>query len=537
MNVQPDKKWLISLAIFLIIITTIPYLIGYFIEGSGWKFTGFLFGVEDGNSYIAKMLNGANGDWLFRTPYTAMEQAGFVAFLPFILLGKLTSQPGQHDQLVAIYHIFRWVGIFLFVFASYDFISLFLEKTSYKKAAVLIVTCGGGLGWLYFVGLQPLWGENLPLEFYSPESFGFLEIFGLPHLAVARALLLWGLVTYLRDPFSAWDRKKILIAGLIWFSIGFFQPLTISIGWLLISAHLAVGWIIQFVQKRTNKKTAIGEWKEYFRRGVIIAGSSFVWVLYNGIVFLNDPFAKIWMGQNYLPSPPVLSYLLAYVWMMPFVLIGIVDLIKKGKSQDIFLIIWVFLLPILAYAPVNVQRRLPEGYWLAIVIIAMIGLIKIAAERKKVLSLVVVPTFLSSLIFISGSTLTVLHPGLPAFIPRSEVDCYKKMNELIKSKDVVLASKITSNSLPAWANVRTLIGHGPESALKEEIEPQVDKFLKGLMTSQEQMKFLDEYRVKFLFWGINEQKIGDWNPASDRLLKLSYDGSGCRIYSNTNARQ
>lgn len=536
MNTRPEKRWLISISIFLILITTIPYLLGYFFEGSDWKFTGFLFGVEDGNSYIAKMLNGANGDWLFRTPYTTMEQTGLIVFLPFILLGKLTSQPGQHDQLVAIYHIFRWIGIFLFVFSSYDFISLFLEKSTYKKAAVLIISCGGGLGWLYFVGLQSIWGENLPLEFYSPESFGFLEIFGLPHLAFARALLLWGLTEYLRDPFSFWDKKKVISTCLIWFLIGFFQPLTISIGWILITAHLIAVWIFQFNKKRINQKEDFVEWNEYLHRGIVIAGSSCFWIIYNGIIFLRDPFAKIWMGQNYLPSPPIFSYLLAYAWMMPFVLIGVFVLFKNRKSRDIFLLIWVFLLPILAYAPVNVQRRLPEGYWTAIVIIALTGIYKIASERKWILNLIVIPTFISTLFFISGSILTILHPGLPAFIPRTEVECYKKMNQLKKTKDVVLADKITSNSLPAWANIRTLIGHGPESALKEEIELLVDRFLKGLMTSQDQIEFLEEYQVKFLFWGINEQKIGVWNPDSDPLLKLAFVGSGCRIYSVTNNR-
>ena len=37
---------------------------------------GFIFAVEDGNSYIAKMLSGVQGAWLFRTPYTSMQQGG-----------------------------------------------------------------------------------------------------------------------------------------------------------------------------------------------------------------------------------------------------------------------------------------------------------------------------------------------------------------------------------------------------------------------------------------------------------------------------
>ena len=55
---------------------------GFWLQGSDWRFTGFFIGVEDGNSYIAKMLSGTAGNWIFRTPYTAYPQNGFLAFLP-----------------------------------------------------------------------------------------------------------------------------------------------------------------------------------------------------------------------------------------------------------------------------------------------------------------------------------------------------------------------------------------------------------------------------------------------------------------------
>jgi len=80
-------------------VTMLPYLLGYASQGDAWRFTGFVFGVEDGNSYIAKMLSGSAGAWLFRTPYTPEAQRGVLAFLPYILLGKLASPPGLHEQV------------------------------------------------------------------------------------------------------------------------------------------------------------------------------------------------------------------------------------------------------------------------------------------------------------------------------------------------------------------------------------------------------------------------------------------------------
>ena len=61
----PQWIWVFGFTVMLV--TAIPYLLGYAFEGTQWRFTGFVIGVEDGNSYMAKMLRGANGDWLFRT--------------------------------------------------------------------------------------------------------------------------------------------------------------------------------------------------------------------------------------------------------------------------------------------------------------------------------------------------------------------------------------------------------------------------------------------------------------------------------------
>ncbi|HVU13414.1 MAG TPA: hypothetical protein VHD90_19180, partial [Phototrophicaceae bacterium] len=57
------SEWrnLLLLALAVVVITTAPYLLAWSKQGSDWKFSGFLFGVEDGNSYLGKMRLGAQG--------------------------------------------------------------------------------------------------------------------------------------------------------------------------------------------------------------------------------------------------------------------------------------------------------------------------------------------------------------------------------------------------------------------------------------------------------------------------------------------
>ena len=191
---RAEHKWVLWFGLLVMVITTIPYIVGYARQGAGWQFTGFVFGIEDGNSYIAKMLSSAYGAWLFRTPYTTNFQRGVVAFIPYFALGKLVSGTGLHEQLVALYHIFRIGAGMLAIFATYEFTSLIIDSIDLRRFGLILCVLGGGLGWL----AVSLGSKSLPLEFYSPETFGFLSLFGIPHLALARATILWSLVIYLR---------------------------------------------------------------------------------------------------------------------------------------------------------------------------------------------------------------------------------------------------------------------------------------------------------------------------------------------------
>ena len=143
-----ERKTIVIFAVVIMAITMIPYLLGYSNQGEELRYTGFVIGVEDGNSYIAKMRSGTEGNWLFRSPHSAEDQKGAIAYLPYILLGKLASSPASHEQLVALYHIARLFFGILAILASYDFISIYISSPSHRFRALFLVILGGGLGWV-----------------------------------------------------------------------------------------------------------------------------------------------------------------------------------------------------------------------------------------------------------------------------------------------------------------------------------------------------------------------------------------------------
>ena len=522
MNYLKNRKFAFYTAVLVALITLIPYLVGYSIQGEQWRFTGFVIGVEDGNSYIAKMLAGSAGDWLFRSPYSSQFQRGVIAFLPYILLGKLSSGSGQHEQLIALYQLFRIAGIFLAVFASYDFISIFIEKLVLRKWALILIILGGGGGWILVILQQKHFLGSVPLEFISPESFGFLGLLGFPHLAVARALLLWGMGSYLKGS----DGYR---AGLFWLLMGFFQPMIVVIAWTVIGVQCLIFVIARGKMNEIPLNIRNADVKVSFKKLIQAILVSSPIVIYTGLSFLSDPYLIGWTSQNRLPSPHIGHYLLSYGLLLPLVFYGIRKLINLNLSQGLLIAGWLLLLPILVYAPVNTQRRLAEGAWVIIVISAIAFFIdKESINRKWAAYLGL--AFPSTLILILGSISAAAKVSEPIFRPRAEIDLYQFIGNRDPERPVILSSFESGNNLPAWIPARVVLGHGPESIDQKRIEKDLDLLFSLQSNEYDQKLIFNYYDIDYLIWGPNEMVRWDWNPQQSSRLKQIYDEGEYSVY-------
>ena len=232
-----------------IVLTTLPYVIAYS-QYHSITFTGFLIGTEDGNSYIAKMLRGAEGDWLFRSPYTGYPQKGIIAFLPYLLLGKLAAKPGQHEQLVCLFHLFRMAGIIFYVLTTHSFVQIFLKNKHNIRLAVVLITLGEGIGYLFLV-IPSFFKYQAPLEFYSSETFGFLSLYALPHLAFSRSFVLLSLKYFILSFDHLPSSTSLVKSGCYLFLVGFFQPLSIVSVWMVTGGYSLVRLIYELKKRQT----------------------------------------------------------------------------------------------------------------------------------------------------------------------------------------------------------------------------------------------------------------------------------------------
>jgi hypothetical protein len=532
-----ERRWALFFAIAAMLVISLPYFVGFARQGEDWVFTGFVTGVEDGNSYIAKMMTGYKGDWLFRTPYTDAPQNGAIVLYPYVLLGKLTAPPAQHEQMVAIFHIFRFIGGVLAFLATYEFLAVFLVEVRLRRWGMLLAMLGGGLGWLLVVIGQAGWLGSLPHGFYSPESFGFLALYGLPHLALGRALLLWGMVVFLRQrptPIHAladlkatpraWFDRRGMYTGLFWLGLGLMQPLSVVVAWVVIGAYLIVLFAKQFWRRWTGRTRDWGTCWGSFRRAFWAVVFSSPMVAYTVLHFSMDPFLKTWTTQNVLSSPNPLYYLVAYGLVLPFAIVGARRLLKRHPTRGWLPLAWVLITPVLVYLPYPVQRRLAEGVWVALVLLALKSLEhavsadrimgKSSLKRLAVFSLL----FPTTLFLWLGGLQVAWNPARPVFRPAEEIAAMNAFREVADTNAVVLTAYETGNVLPAWAPVRVVYGHSVESLGYFALTPQVEAFYSVAGTDESRRAFLAEHHVDYVFWGPLERELGDWDAFSAGYL-------------------
>ena len=105
---RKEIRWVLLWSMLILGLTCLPYLYAYLVTPDDMQFTGLLSNPVDGNSYLAKMRQGAQGSWLFHLPYTSEDHDGAFIFTYYLLLGRLSAPLGL--PLILTYHLARIVN-------------------------------------------------------------------------------------------------------------------------------------------------------------------------------------------------------------------------------------------------------------------------------------------------------------------------------------------------------------------------------------------------------------------------------------------
>jgi hypothetical protein len=537
---RPEWRWVIKWIIVALIITSLPYLIGLARSTPERVYGGFAIAIEDGNSYLAKMNEGAHGLWLFHLVYTSEPHTGAVFFLFYFLLGKFAVF--AHLPLITVFHLSRLICAGLLLLVLYRFIALFAVSRAVQRIAFLLIVFSGGLGWLLFLIGQPNWLGSPPIDLISPEAFTFLTLYAFPHIALARMFLLLGFILLWSDD-PRYSVRHSVGVGVCWLLMGLLVPIDAGAVYALLAASLIADSIAQ-------RRVA---WR-LVRRAIVAGLIAAPVLIYSFLMFTLDPILAIWSAQNVLLSPSPLHYLAAYLFVGILAIIGL----RKNphsETRNPKLIGWLIIIPIMIYLPFSFQRRLIESWQIPLCLFAAIGLVyrllPLWRRSRLVRRLALQPRYsvrglsrwaIALLLFVSSATYVLLLSEQatrllaqqpPAFRDGGEISALDWLNRQTTYDDVVLSAYDTGNFLPTQVAARVFLGHGPETVHSDQKRELVAEFFKAATPNATREKFLRDWPITYVFYGPLEKQLGVIDLLALNDLSLVYDQGGYQIYKVT----
>ncbi len=530
-----DERTTVALvAAITLLLTSLPYLLGYALAPADMEFGGLVMNIEDSQSYLAKMLQGAQGRWLYHIPFTPEEHEGAFVGGFYLFWGWVARLLGL--PIIYLWHASRILCGALLLLVTYLFIARFLEDRSERIFAFLLSILGSGFGWaLLLIGRPFLWG-SFPVDFKMPEAHPFFTILTFPHFSFATAMLLvifLLLLEYLR-------RGRLWLSGLAGVAtllLIIAQPFNVAIVAAVLLAYLA----LLICSRRLSPRRLPGL--------LPLALIPLPLIIYYYLVFTTNPAFRAWWEQASTPSPHPLHYLLAYG---PFILAipGTMALLQE-KGEGLLLVAWAVIIPPLLYLPVNPQRRFVEGLHIPLSILATIGVYRhllpgmersrlwarvTSHERYESRSLrqfVLVAIFLltlpSNLYVLASLGVTAIQHPYPFYHERAEVEAVDWLTAHTSDKDTVFTTYWTGSYIAARAGNRVFLGHWAETTNYAQKMEEAKTFF-GPAPDEWRKALLRDYNISYLFYGPRERALPGFEPEGKPYLVESYSNRLVTIY-------
>ena len=130
-----DSWFAIVISLIVLCLVSLPFILAGRASGTDYVFSGFLFNPFDGNTYIAKMQQGWQGNWRFTLPYTADSGGGAYLFVFYLGLGHLARIFNLSN--IVVFHLARLLGAILLLWTMWryfgrDFLNTTLSKICFR---------------------------------------------------------------------------------------------------------------------------------------------------------------------------------------------------------------------------------------------------------------------------------------------------------------------------------------------------------------------------------------------------------------------
>ncbi len=537
------SEWrFVTIAIIcVLVVTTLPYLYGYFSTPPDKQFMGIMLDVPDHGQYFSWMreLTHAN---LSANKLTPEPNKPIFFNLLWWGMGRLGWLLGL--SYAGMFQLLRFVATILFLLLTYRISGLFLKDRLMRRTAFLVVILSSGFGWMLVVWKYALPQiESLsPLLTYIAEPNTFLNILAYPHF-IAAALYIFVFDLILRGQAKKQLRYAVA-AGLV----------ALFLGWQhaydLVLVYGILGSYSVLMALRDRRLPA------YLIKGCFIVGIISWWpALYSVILTSLDPLWKEVLTQFanagvYTPNPLQLPILLGPAFLLAVFTISADNPFRlKGLSDDdLFLKTWLVANFVLIYIPTDYQIHMLNGWQVPIAIWATRGLFRyilplverIADRQKRFWSRESIQRWLAvGLVLIVLPTNVYLflwrfvdlgRHSYPYYLYGEELTALAWLDARANPDDVTLSSLTVGQYVPALTGTHAFLGHWAQTVDFYGKSAMVDEFFAAGTGDARRQEILQQYGVDYIFYGPAERDLGTYTPQTSPILQRVYASSQVEIY-------
>jgi hypothetical protein len=491
-----SSYWL-NLVLLLVFIGFLPDFLITLAAPDELVYSGALINTDDISAYISAIRQGAQGEWMFSPQFSPEQVPSHIAYLPFILVGKLQALLG--GSLLLWYQILRAISVITAGFALKSLIeTIYPNRSRHQKTAGILLLFGSGIGW--FVSILSGTTSLMTPDLYVPEWNMVTGFFSSPHFILGIAAQAWFFSSILKgieEPAANNIVEGLLAAVLIGATYPFLAPVN-----GLILALFYLGKVV---------KTRQVPWKMI---GVTVLQSFplLMCLWYYGIMLPKDvQWARAMVGNNVIEPPLLAGILVGFGIISLLGLLSVFDKKEALENEQMMLISWLVGNLVSLYLPVSFAGRLVLGLFLPIGLLAADGLENALLPRyvnpqKGVLRRIIVGlTLPSTILLMVWSLLSGLSiQNYPYYFPHTEIDAASFLAEKTTPEDIVLADYPIGNYLPRLSEARVFAGHLNLTIDLDDKLALMNTFWNPSTSDEWRESFLQEWGITYLYQGAFE---------------------------------
>lgn len=516
-----------------LVLTSLPYLIGWLWRRPGLHYTGLSFDGDDYNLYYAYMTRSAD-HILLPNPVDIYPETPTFFNLLWFTLGRLAAV--LHLPVEVVMQGFRLAAGASFLLGLWWFCGLFLREPAQRRAAYLLAVLTSGFEWLSFLLGRALHAPpdqwlgrllaHLGLELGDGNTFYIL--LAMPHFLLI-SLLLLGIYAGQWRTYESGQARWAWLAGGLTLLLGFIRPYDLAAVFLIVLAYALL-----------MRRRDAAPWRQLAYRVAATLVPSVLPLLYFVRLGTGDPEYQKITAQLYYPIEPtqvlwvfgVTAILVLLTWD------GLFPLRDRSRGE-LLLKTWLLASGLLLFIPGPLANwHFTTGWQAPLAILAIQALYQrvLPALKRPVWPRIALAAVLLAGVPTIGLRLyqefNSLRQGetLGRYLTDDEAAAFAWLRSEGQAPTVVLSGLTTGSFIVRYTDAHAALGNGDFTPDAASRQARSQRFFQAETEDADRRATLRDLRITYVYEGEEERSFGAFALDTAPYLRRVYGNEKVQIY-------